>query len=142
MGKPRRAINADHMGATQETAAKLQPDVIQEAYERQQIDASQLAAFHEICRIYYAFQRALFSGCSKPQKSFGSGFDEPIDRLTDAEAAIWSRKYRPWAQKCPYGIAVVLDAYEFNILPPTSLGSLQRALGEYVSVGQGQNLHT
>jgi hypothetical protein len=81
------------VGATQQTAAKLRADTLQFLFNRQQITAEHERAGREIAAMYRALGRAFL----RTQRLGAGGVGgEPADALTQKEAFIYTKRFKPW----------------------------------------------
>ena len=120
-------------GPTPETAAKLRQDPILALYIEGFIQSEHLEAYNQIIRIYSAFQRSFLQKQSL-ERSGTAGKKDPIDRLTAKEAAIWSKCYRPWAEKCGPVIHVIFDAHDNSVIHNKEL--FKRILDFYLDIAK------
>ena len=92
-----------HLGGTEETVAKLRPDIIEQLYRSGRIDGLHRQAAHEIRTVWEAMGRGLFP--FPTEVSLGSPCEiTPFDRMTEDELAMWQRHYLPWAKRMSFAI--------------------------------------
>jgi hypothetical protein len=95
MTKRKRASPEDH--GTPETRRKVRAVVVAEYAHRGWLKPHHEVAATELRMVWHALQRGLFSGCAGFEPSIGgSGFVDPIDRMTEYERGCWERHFGPW----------------------------------------------
>jgi hypothetical protein len=89
----------DRIKPTPETARKRKKDVVIEMEDRGHLMKDQVEAACEIREIFQMFETGMFAGSSYDFSGTGGGrraSRQPIERLTDRQAAIYKHCYTPW----------------------------------------------
>lgn len=88
---------------TPETVSKLRQDVIGRLFREGRLREEHVRASKEVREVWEAIGRTLFptAGAVDGPRQFhlAATARDPIQRMSDAEEAMWRRHYRPWADE-------------------------------------------
>ena len=94
------AITDGGMEMTDNRSNRMRRDVMAKLEATGRLKSDHLLAVEDIRRIWRAFSRGLFPAArdiSRPKVDGCRSFIDPIGRMREGEAALYARRYKPWA---------------------------------------------
>jgi hypothetical protein len=88
----------ERIGPTEETKAKLLPDVVGNLLADGEIEQVHVDASDEIRRIWEALARTLGSKAQNHVLVSGRASIDPVDALSDVENIVLRERFQPWAE--------------------------------------------
>jgi len=99
-GRPKRNEEAVDVGPTPETAAKLERDRLQTLREENRLTPDQEAAGRELHVMWRALKRGMLPMSKVAPRAplpARPAYKECFVRMNGLEEALWSQRYKPWA---------------------------------------------
>ena len=85
---------------TDKRSNRLRRDVMEKLEASGRLKPDHMLAVEDIRRIWQAFGRGLFPAArdiARPRVDGGRPFTDPVGRMREGEAALYQRRYKPWA---------------------------------------------